>query len=238
LSRPGTCIENLSGLQVSDQEVHVLWLEVGDFEEPYAFARVLASDELARASQFFLERDRSRYLVAHSALRLVLAAYLDCPSGALRFLTGNNGKPALAGRPLEFNLSHSGDIVAIAVACAGRDVGIDVERMRPLPDMAGLLRHFATSAEAAVWHSLPADRRERAFYRLWTRKEAALKATGDGLLGAPGGFEAGSGEAMVQLVAGEDLWIRCLEARAGYAAALAGTGAPARLRSTRLVAGR
>lgn len=229
------CIPDLSPSLVPLDGVHVFWLALGNGLEPGAFARLLAADELCRARQFSFEQDRNRYLVAHGVLRMVLAAHLGCPAESLQFRTGRNGKPALTRGSVEFNISHSAELAAIVIAGAGRDVGIDVERVRPLPDMAGLLRHFATDAEAAALSALPADRQEAEFYRLWTRKEAALKATGDGLLRAANGFAAGAGEARVRLGAGPALWIRSLGAAVGYAAALAVAGPRPRIRITSLV---
>jgi 4'-phosphopantetheinyl transferase len=143
---------------------------------------VLSGDERARAERFHFERDRVRFIVARASLRQILGAYLDTAPARLAFAYGPQGKPALAWPPafVTFNLSHSGELVLYALARARR-VGIDVERRRPVEDVEGLAATVFAAAERAELASLPADQRIEAFLDGWTRKEAFIKAVGEGL---------------------------------------------------------
>ncbi len=144
----------------------------------------LSADERVRARRFRFDADRRRFVAAHAALRSVLAGYLDAAPASVVFTTGPRGKPmldaAIHGAALRFNLSHSHELALVVVA-RDRDVGIDVERMRVLPELPGIVARFFSAAERATLDRLPPDHRLHAFFRLWTVKEAYLKACGDGL---------------------------------------------------------
>jgi 4'-phosphopantetheinyl transferase len=142
----------------------------------------LDTDERARAARFHFARDTRRFVVARAALRAILGAYLGEAPASLRFTYGERGKPALGGSAaaLAFNLSHSADLAAIAVGWE-RQLGIDVECRRPLPDLDALAARSFAPAEVTALRALPAGERQAAFYRCWTRKEAFIKATGLGL---------------------------------------------------------
>lgn len=138
----------------------------------------LSSDERERADRFHFERDRIAFRAGRAWLRAVLAGYLGVPPAAIRFGYGPHGKPHLADRPdLRFNLAHSGGWAALAVA-TGREVGIDVEAIRPIAERVE--RVVFTPAEIAALNRLPAEERRLGFYNAWTRKEAYLKALGSG----------------------------------------------------------
>lgn len=128
-------------------------------------------------------RDRNRFVAGRALLRLVLSRHLDAGPRDLRFCYGPHGKPGLAaaGADLRFNLAHS-DAVAVCVVTRGAcDIGVDVERVRPIRDLASLARKTLSPREAACLRSLPEPARLPAFYEAWTRKEALLKALGCGL---------------------------------------------------------
>jgi signal transduction histidine kinase/phosphopantetheinyl transferase len=153
-------------------------------------AGYLSPDERARGDRFHFPRDRRRYLAARGTLREILGAYLHQAPAALAFAYGPQGKPALdppdaAG--LDFNLSHSADLALFALA-RGRPVGVDVEAHRELADMPGVAARVMTGAELAAFEALPADARPPAFYALWTRKEAYMKAVGAGFSLPPESF--------------------------------------------------
>lgn len=150
-----------------------------------AWALPLVDDaERARAARRATPALQLRQLAASALVRVVLARYLDAPPSALTFAVGAHGKPSLASpdwRWLRFNLSHSADVAVVAVA-AEREIGVDVEcagRPREIERLAG--RFFARSEAALVHAAPPGPERERVFYRLWTLKEAYLKAVGAGL---------------------------------------------------------
>jgi 4'-phosphopantetheinyl transferase len=111
------------------------------------------------------------------AVDQVLARYLG---RVPVYVKGPRGKPALVGGEIEFNVSHSGGLVAVAVA-RGRAVGVDIERITKTPPRGRIAEHFFAPAEVAALRALPADEQTEAFFRCWTRKEAYLKARGDGL---------------------------------------------------------
>ena len=145
-----------------------------------ALARLLSADERARAARFVGEQDQIKFVIGRARLRQVLARYVDRLPEDLVFGYGEHGKPALVQCPdaPAFNLSHSGEHMVIAVVPRG-DVGIDIERIRPIePSMA---QRFFSKTENAALAQLSGQAWLAAFFRCWTRKEALLKAAGKGL---------------------------------------------------------
>lgn len=196
--------------------------------------RLLSDDERERAARFHHERDRLGYIAAHGALRLILGRYLRVDGAALRFRTGAHGKPALDGPEngaLTFNLSHSHRLALIAVA-RGRAVGVDVEWMRAdLADMR-VAEQFFSAREVSVLRSLPERDRVQGFFNCWTRKEAYIKARGEGLSMPLHEFDVtlAPGEPVRLLATRADppdaaRWqLAALEPGEGYAAAVAAEG--------------
>lgn len=172
-----------SPLTPAPAEVHVWrrWLDVGA-AGAMALKAVLSPDEEARAARFRFERDANRFIVARATLRRVLGRCLGVEPEELAFYYGAHGKPALASPPtrLTFNLSHSGDLALLAVAW-DRAIGIDVEQRRPVSDLGALAAQVFATAERAELATLPPGAREDAFLAGWTRKEAFIKAVGEGL---------------------------------------------------------
>jgi 4'-phosphopantetheinyl transferase len=143
---------------------------------------VLTPDERARADRFHFDRDRRRFTLARACLRHALAEVTGASARGLRLEYGPFGKPRLPEGPT-FNLSHADDWAAIAIDTTGRqrELGIDLEGMRTLPDFERLTETVFSAAERRAISELPADRRIEGFFSGWTRKEAYLKARGDGL---------------------------------------------------------
>jgi 4'-phosphopantetheinyl transferase len=138
---------------------------------------LLSPDERARAARFAHQRDRTGFAVARSALRSLLGRCVGRPPASLRFDLGEWGKPSLRDADgWRFNLSHSRSLAVLAV-CRGRDLGIDIEMLRPTSiDIAQ--RYFARDEVRRIQEAVdPAS----GFYAHWTMKEAYLKATGEGL---------------------------------------------------------
>lgn len=138
---------------------------------------LLSADERARANRFRFEEDRARLIVARGGLRRILSSYCSVPPHSIEFQTGSHGKPALL-KPsveLEFNISHSGDYVIIAVT-SGVACGVDIEWRRASTEEAAIAASFFCDREVE-WLS----RIEAGFLRLWTAKEAVIKAVGRGL---------------------------------------------------------
>ncbi len=149
-----------------------------------ALARFLSADERQRAEQYRFERDRVRFIVGRGLLRTILGKYLRIEPGDIRFAYGAFGKPTLekpVGRKrLQFNVAHSGELALYAFT-RDRAIGVDVERCRPLPDAGQLVERFFSSQEAVTWRRLLPYEQPAAFFNCWTRKEAFIKAVGDGL---------------------------------------------------------
>jgi 4'-phosphopantetheinyl transferase len=145
---------------------------------------LLSSDELERASRFHLPRDRQRFVTSRALLRTILAAYLATEPGTLNFSFSKNDKPSLgpahAGSNIAFNISHSGGVALLAFT-RGREIGVDVEQARSNFDVEAIARRFFSPAEQKQLADVPAEKRPDAFFRCWTRKEAYIKATGNGL---------------------------------------------------------
>jgi 4'-phosphopantetheinyl transferase len=146
-------------------------------------ARVLTSEELARAARFHFERDRRRWIATRGAVRALLAGYTGVPADSLRFRLGPHGKPSLEAPDvtgLEFNVSHSGELALCAVS-RGRAVGVDVEAIRPELATLSMARRFFAPAEVASLESIPPSEQTQAFFACWSRKEAYMKARGTGI---------------------------------------------------------
>lgn len=168
----------------NSEEVHV-WRIPLDVSKSVAgrLRRLLSEDERERADRFRMELHRNHFTVGRGILRQVLGDYLEVEPNALVFRKGMFGKPELGGTggssPLRFNLTHSGGLALLAVA-SGREVGIDIEQVRPMGDAERIITRFFSRKEQADFLSLPGDQRPAAFFRGWTRKEAYMKATGEG----------------------------------------------------------
>jgi 4'-phosphopantetheinyl transferase len=149
-----------------------------------ALAQTLAADERARAQRFHFQRDRTHYIVARGLLRALLGRYLDEQPDRLQFRYSAHGKPALAeayaAHALRFNVSHAQGMALYAIT-RSREIGIDLEHIRPAVTGAHIAARFFAPREVGMLQALPAHRRHQAFLTLWTRKEAYVKARGDGL---------------------------------------------------------
>lgn len=174
-----------SGL-LAENEVAVWWLAT-DVAGPADIRRwfeMLDQDERARAARFHFEADRREFIAAHALLRSMLTSYLDTPSDAWRFSIDANGKPRVdpsIGSPeVEFNLSHTRGLVAVAVASHGA-IGVDVERIDAAKADFAIAQAYFAPAEVEMLRRTPAAGQPMCFFRLWTLKEAYIKAIGAGL---------------------------------------------------------
>jgi 4'-phosphopantetheinyl transferase len=145
----------------------------------------LAPDEQARAERFYFRKDRESFVIARGVLRDILGRYLNTAPARIRFSYGAYGKPVLTpetggAHALRFNLSHAHEVVCYAIA-REREVGVDVEWMRDDIACLELAERFFSLAEVATLHRLPPDQLRRSFFNCWTRKEAYIKARGEGL---------------------------------------------------------
>jgi len=157
-------------------------LEVSDDE--LARCRALLNDEeRARADRFRFAKHARRFTVARAFLRTALGDTLGRSAESIVLELSENGKPFLAGGELQFNLSHSHELAVMAIA--ETRVGVDVEHVRPMPDASRLAERFFAPDEASGLRRVAEDDRDHAFFRIWTAKEAYLKARGAGIAVLP-----------------------------------------------------
>jgi 4'-phosphopantetheinyl transferase len=170
---------------LESDEVHV-WQAALD-QSPSrisSFLCTLSKDEQARAARFYFQMDRGRFIVAHGVLREILGRYLERPAQSVSFRYGPQAKPALAGESgleaIHFNMSHSHGLALYAVT-RGREIGIDLEFVREGLEAEQMAGRFFSQREIATLRALPVGLRKHAFFLCWTRKEADIKARGEGL---------------------------------------------------------
>jgi 4'-phosphopantetheinyl transferase len=160
--------------------IHVIYadltLSAGLLAQLYT---TLSADERGRATRFHFDKHRSRFIAARGLLRMILGAYMGLAPERIQFIYGRNGKPGLRGDPLQFNVSHSEDRALYALAL-NVPLGVDLERLRWSYDLDEIALSTFSSTECLEYR-LMHDRKTEAFFRCWTRKEAFIKAIGDGL---------------------------------------------------------
>ncbi len=170
-------------VKTSEIEIVAAGLDIDDAMQA-ALLELLSGQERERADRYRNLSVRRNYIAARGQLRQQLAGRLHMSAAEIEIVTAPRGKPALgAGHgdcALRFNISHSGALAVFAFA-RGREVGVDVEELRKVPDVEGMAARYFSPREAADLMRLPEDRRDAAFLACWTRKEAFIKALGEGL---------------------------------------------------------
>lgn len=173
------------GFDLPDSEIH-LWrifldkpeLDSGEYQV------ILAEDELARAARFHFNRDKRRFVIARATLRMILARYVGLAAEKIVFDYNKFGKPSLVDYDgegsLEFNLSHSQELAVCAVV-RNHHIGVDIEKLKELPDADQIARRFFSKGEYARFVDVSEDQKMEAFFNCWTRKEAYIKAVSEGL---------------------------------------------------------
>ena len=198
------------------------------------FSAVLSAEETARAQRFRSAQDRDRHIVQHGLLRSLLAGYLGCAARQVHIRTSAHGKPCIEGKDaegsLQFSLSHSGAYAAFAFNRCD-SIGVDIEEVREIPEMEEIVAQHFTPREKAEMLACPIDWKLKTFYRLWTRKEAVLKAQGEGLLKAIDCVDVATGEDpghwkvfIEEGSAVEEYSVTDIEGPPGFAAAVAVAG--------------
>jgi 4'-phosphopantetheinyl transferase len=171
---------------MKDDEVHVWRFHLDcNASDVLGMQQILSSDELTRANRFVFKLDRVRFIMARGMLRIILSRYFEKKPNQLRFNYSSYGKPSLADISgedmLRFNVSHSHGLAMYAVT-RNREVGIDLERIIPGIEFEQIAKQFFSTRENIILREIPKGKaRERAFYNCWTRKEAYIKARGEGL---------------------------------------------------------
>jgi 4'-phosphopantetheinyl transferase len=147
-------------------------------------SRLLSTDEAARAARFVFPEHRNRYIACRASLRRLLGEYLGASTGDLTFQYNEFGKPEISNsfdaQPLRFNVSHCDHWALVALTLEQR-IGIDLERLRQLEDLEHIAKNCFSELEFKTLLSAPESRRTEAFFNCWTRKEAFIKAWGDGI---------------------------------------------------------
>lgn len=188
---------------------------------PPSGASLLSPEEHSRAARFHFPRDRNCYIACRSLLRELLAGYMNLAPAAVVFTCNSHGKPAVSG--IYFNLAHCEDLAVFAISRT-RQVGVDVERIRPMPDAFRVAERFFCRGEIEALRAQPEHIRESAFFRCWTRKEAYIKARGLGLSIPLSSFEVNVDDPAA-FVAGVEGWsIESFEPEPGYIAAVVASG--------------
>ncbi len=167
---------------LSADEIYVWRVDLGRVAAEVGQLSYLSPDEVARARRFKFQVDRDHFVAGRAALRQILGRYLETRPSELVFDYGPQGKPSLADNPhdLHFNLTHSRGLMLCALR-RGRKLGIDVEHLRDDVDFEDIAQSFFAPQEIATLRTVPAHLKKRAFFRCWTRKEAYIKAAGQGL---------------------------------------------------------
>jgi 4'-phosphopantetheinyl transferase len=144
-------------------------------------SQLLSPEETTRAARFRFEHLRCAFIATRAALRFLLGLYLQIEPALVQICYGKHGKPYLAiAESIAFNVSHSGDLAALAFGVGG-DIGVDVECLRPVPEISALVRRFLSCTEVDHLLSLPREEQQSFFFRYWTCKESFVKAVGTGL---------------------------------------------------------
>ena len=231
----------------SESEVHVWSLWIPDVRGQIRdISRSLSEEERARGARFVREEDRERFGLSHGLLRELLGAYLGVDGATLPFQANAWGKPALVPRErwpaLRFNMAHSGEAILYGVGI-GREIGVDVEKIKDDFDFLELARSQFSPEEWLELSGMGGGVAAReAFFRCWTRKEAYLKARGEGLAEGLGHFSVAlrpGQKPMIFRSAGEeplDWTMSDLEVFHGYASALVAAGRDLQVKHQKLTA--
>jgi 4'-phosphopantetheinyl transferase len=221
---------------LADNQAHVWRIDLELLgSNPNQYDGILTQDELSRSQRFYFQADRIRFASTRAVMRIILGNYLNIEPGNLNLKFSPYGKPYLANKSTEenltFNVSHTGNFSLLAVT-RNRRIGVDIERIRNEASLEAIAKRFFTPEEANQILLLPETLRPEAFFTCWTRKEAFIKAQGEGLSIPLNQFEVTlSPDEIPQLIYSRnsgghaDMWqIYHLEPGAGYIGALAVEG--------------
>jgi 4'-phosphopantetheinyl transferase len=226
---------NLRISELCERVVHVWPVPTESTDDVISrFRQVLTQDETERAARFRFEHLQRSYILSRGALRVILGSYLDIDPAAIQITYTPRGKPRLAlPLQMDFNASHSGGLALLGFT-RNCEIGLDIELIRTISDMEQIADRFFCAEEARELNSLPTAERQRAFFLCWTRKEAYIKATGEGLSTPLDAFRVTlqpGGEARFIHIARDtsaaEAWtLHHLEPASNYVAALAYRDAP------------
>ncbi len=171
-------------IQLTEDSVHICLVNVDDEKHKQEYlSTIISNDELDRANRFVFEKDTERHIIARGILRLIISQYIHMEPKIIKFSIEKRGKLILNHpeyKHLKFNLSHSGQYIIYAITYK-REVGIDIEYIKDFIDSDQIVNRFFSKKEIEEYFALPSEIRKRAFFTCWTRKEAFIKAIGEGL---------------------------------------------------------
>ena len=240
--RPGVPPESGS---FGNDEIHIFYADVDSLLYcAEGLENMLSDEENSRKDKFIFWKDKCSYMVSHGLLRLILGAYLGAEPKNLVFINGPHGKPmldAVSNRDaIRFSVSHSDRRILYAVN-RGREIGVDIEKIRPEFSVEEISDRYFSAREAAFLRTLPAQDRKDLFFTYWTLKEAFMKGTGKGFSLPLNRFEITHDPPKVVSLEGDPeaaaRWsLRSMRLEPGYAAALAveGPDVPIRCRKFQL----
>jgi len=167
-------------IEIKDQTIHIWQISlVASQEELNHLHSLLSTNELARANRFKFEKHRNRFIIARAHLRKILSYYLNCLPQDIHFQYAQRGKPFLTDTSLQFNLSHSEDVAIVALRNQ-YDIGVDIEKIES-PFKEDVAKRFFSDKEYKLLQTLDDSQKVKAFYTIWSKKEALIKALGEGL---------------------------------------------------------
>jgi 4'-phosphopantetheinyl transferase len=173
--------KEISAFSLKPGEIHVWLFDLDDPCQTHpTWVQLLSAEEASRSKCFKFDKDRLRFVARRGILRQLLGRYIDMSPASITYQTNPYGKLSFPSHALSFNLSSSQDRLAFAFALE-KEVGVDIEHVRPLPDLSRLVEYWFSPEECVSLATLaPADQLD-AFYHVWTQKEAFIKAHGEGL---------------------------------------------------------
>lgn len=182
-----------SDKELGDNEIHIWvnYLNVHQTRLKHLYP-LLTAEEKERSERFKFYKHRKLFIASHGFMHTVLSYYIDTPMGEIQLGYNDHGKPSIIEsqnpQQIMFNLSHSGHLAILAV-CKNHNLGVDIEFKERKTDWQGIIKRFFTQNEQDAIFKLPEELRKDAFYQTWTRKEAHMKVTGQGLSLSPTQFE-------------------------------------------------
>ncbi|MDF1654919.1 MAG: 4'-phosphopantetheinyl transferase superfamily protein [Coxiellaceae bacterium] len=166
---------------IDTDSCHILVADLNQLEDRLPqYLNTLSTAEMGRADRFVNQQLRDSFALAHGWLREQLAGYLHVTPAELQFDSNQYGKPFLVSGELQFNLSHSKQRVALAITKSS-DVGIDIQHHDTKVELAAIAKRFFATEEAAWFERAPDNEKLSVFYKIWSLKEAYMKAVGMGM---------------------------------------------------------
>lgn len=200
--------------------VEVWSILLPDLQDKIASCRMLLTgEEKKRAAKFIKPRDAERFILSRGLQRKILAGYLETAPDSIEFRRNENGKPFLKDSPLQFNVSHSRNRLLIAVT-TGRMIGVDIEFRRANIAMDSIVKRWFSPAERSFFQG--SENPQQAFFDIWSKKEAYVKALGQGIFHKLNSFTVPlEGEWNLPTIGKMDLWFfQPLEIDPAYTAAI------------------